>query len=124
MPKISKQTAEAQDFGLAVDHTGDIAGHTVNLVSIRETHTLADMLRGLPGDSCDCPHWGYMLAGEMTVTYADGTHETYSAGDAFYMTPGHVPGATAGSEFVMFSPADKMAETTAAIMANMQARTG
>ncbi len=42
------------------------------------------------------------------------------AGDAFYMPPGHVPAAEAGSEFVMFSPTDELAVTESVIGANMQ----
>ena len=65
------------------------------------------------------PAWGYLLAGTITVSYAD-REETYQAGDAFYMTPGHVPAAEAGTEFVQFSPRDQLAETLAAMRANAQ----
>ena len=92
----------------------------MDFVTIRESHSLAPLLRGLPGDSCQCPHWGYLFAGKITVTYAD-REETYLAGDAFYMTPGHVPAAEAGTEFVQFSPKEQLAETMAAMMANAQA---
>jgi hypothetical protein len=36
------------------------------------------------------------------------------------MTPGHVPAAEAGTEFIQFSPLEQLAETEAAIRANMQ----
>jgi hypothetical protein len=36
------------------------------------------------------------------------------------MTPGHVPSAEAGSEFVQFSPRDQLAETLAVMRANAQ----
>jgi hypothetical protein len=36
------------------------------------------------------------------------------------MTPGHVPAAEAGTEFVQFSPRDQLAETMAAMKANAQ----
>jgi hypothetical protein len=36
------------------------------------------------------------------------------------MGPGHVPAATAGSEFIQFSPKDQLAETLAAMQANAQ----
>ena len=36
------------------------------------------------------------------------------------MTPGHVPAAEAGTEFVQFSPKEQLAETMAAMMANAQ----
>ena len=82
-------------------------------------HSLAPLLRGLPGDSCQCPHWGYLLAGTITVSYAD-REETYQAGDAFCMTPGHVPAAETGTEFIQFSPREQLAETLAAMRANAQ----
>jgi len=55
----------------------------------------------------------------MTVQYGD-REEVYETGDAFYMPPGHTPAADAGTEFVMFSPADLLAETEAAIAEGMQ----
>jgi quercetin dioxygenase-like cupin family protein len=58
-----------------------------------------------------------MFAGKITVSYAD-REETYEAGDAFYMPPGHVPAAEAGTEFIQFSPTEQLAETLAAMMAN------
>ena len=36
----------------------------------------------------------------------------------FYMPPGHVPAAQAGTEFIQFSPREQLAETVAVIMAN------
>ena len=62
------------------------------------------------------PSLGYVFMGQMTVTYAD-REEVFEAGDAFYMTPGHVPAATKGSEFLQISPAETMNETVAAIQA-------
>lgn len=124
MPKVSKDTApDVKDFGPAIDRSAELDGQSVSFVSIKESHSLAPMLKGLPGDACHCPHWGYLFSGRITVTYAD-HEEVIEAGDAFYMSPGHVPAAEAGSEFVQFSPADKMAETLAAISANMQAMQG
>jgi hypothetical protein len=96
MPRLSKDSApNVQDAGPAVDRSGDLDDTTVSFVTIRQGHSLAPLLRGLPGDSCQCPHWGYLLAGKITVSYGD-RKETYQAGDAFYMTPGHVPAAEAG----------------------------
>ena len=119
MPFTSKATAQEQDFGLAVDRRADLDDYTVEFVSIRETHSLRDMLAGLPGSHCRCPHWGYMLSGRITVDYDD-KHEEYGPGDAFYMSPGHVPTAEAGTEFVTFSPREELAVTEAAIQEWMQ----
>ncbi len=118
MPKLSKDSApNIQDAGPAIDRGGDLDETTVDFVTIRQSHSLAPLLRGLPGDSCQCPHWGYLFAGKITVSYAD-HEETYEAGDAFYMPPGHVPAAEAGTEFIQFSPKEQLAETIAVIMAN------
>ena len=120
MPKLSKDSApNVQDAGPAIDRGGDLDDTTVDFVTIRQSHSLAPLLRGLPGDSCQCPHWGYLLAGKITVSYAD-HEETYEAGDAFYMTQGHVPAAEAGTEFVQFSPREQLAVTMAAMKANAQ----
>jgi hypothetical protein len=118
MAFTNKNTAETQDFGLAVDRTAHLDDITVNIVSIRETHSLKDALAGLPDGNCKCPHWGYVLNGSLTVDYGD-REETYGPGDAFYMTPGHVPTAQAGSEFVQFSPKDQLQVTMKAIQAHM-----
>ena len=122
MAKVSSATADkVEDFGVAEDRSSTVEGYTINFVSIRETMDLAPMLASLPGGHCSCPHWGYMLTGEMIVRYGD-HEETYHAGDAFYMPPGHVPEAKAGSEFIQFSPSDELATTEAAIKASMQVR--
>lgn len=115
----NKNIAETQDFGVAVDRTTHLDDTTVQFVSIRETHSLKDALAGLPDGNCKCPHWGYLVSGKVSVDYGD-REETYGPGDAFYMTPGHVPTAEAGSEFVMFSPKDQLAATMVAIQAHMQ----
>ena len=124
MAKVSKETTErVTEFPVAVDRTSDVDGYTISFVSILETHDLAPMLKVLPGGHCSCPHWGYVLSGRLTVTYGD-TTEVIVAGDAFYMPPGHTPAAEAGTELVMFSPADELAATDAAVMAGLQAAQG
>lgn len=105
--------------GVAVDRHGDIEGHTVSFVTIRQDSDLAPLLVGLPDGRCHCPHWGYMFAGTVTFHFAD-HDEIYQPGEAFVVLGGHTPAASAGSEFVMFSPAEQLAEVTAAMAAQMQ----
>jgi mannose-6-phosphate isomerase-like protein (cupin superfamily) len=104
---------------MAEDRGDKFDGYTVTFTTIREDSDLTPLLKGLPGDSRQCPHCGYLTAGRMTVRYAD-HEEVIEPGDAFYMPPGHVPAAEAGSEFVMFSPTDELAISEAAMMENMQ----
>jgi hypothetical protein len=124
MPKTSKDIAPAHDVGPVLDHSEDLDGYTVNFVTIKQTHSLASLLKGLPDDACQCPHWGYVLNGTVDVSYTDRPDETYRAGDAFYMPPGHVPAAEEGSEFVQFSPKNELAVSMAAMMANAQRAAG
>jgi len=124
MPKLSKETAPTvEDFGPALDISGQVDDYTVSFVTIKQGHSLAGMFKGLPGEACPCPHWGYMFAGRITVDYAD-HEEVYEAGDAFYMSPGHVPAAETGSEFVHFSPREALAEVQAVMLRNAKEMQG
>lgn len=46
--------------------------------------------------------------------------EVFQAGDAFYTPPWHSPAVTAGTEFVMISPAEQVAEVNDVIARNIQ----
>ncbi len=65
------------------------------------------LVRGLPGDLCPCPHWGYVLKGRMDLGLPDET-VIVTAGDAFYMPPGHVPRFLEDTDFFEVSPHDEM----------------
>lgn len=120
MPKVSKQTTEAQDIGVGEVHEAAVDGYTITFMSLREDADLAPMLRGLPGDRCTCPHWGYVIAGRVTFTFADHAEE-FGAGDGFYVAPGHGPAIAAGTEYVMISPEDEMAPVTEVLERNLAA---
>ncbi len=65
---------------------------------------MTPLLKGLDGDLCHSPHWGYMIEGALTVTFKQGTKEAINTGDLFYWPPGHTVQANKNSEFVLFSP--------------------
>jgi ribosomal protein L16 Arg81 hydroxylase len=54
----------------------------------------------------------------MTFRFAD-HEETYEAGDAYYVPPGHTPVHHAGAEIVEFSPTEGLVETIAVVMGNL-----
>jgi hypothetical protein len=121
MPKVSKESAEHVDqHGPVEDRHEDIDGYTVNFVSFGQAIDGTPLMKGLPGDSCPCPHWGYVLKGKLTYRFADRV-EVFEAGDAFYVPPGHVPLVEAGSELVQFSPSEQLAEVDAVMMRNAMA---
>ena len=55
-------------------------------------------------NSCQCPHWGFVLKGQITTTDDAGEQETVQANDLFYWPPGHNVKVDADAEIVMFSP--------------------
>ena len=119
MPKASGSTGSEKDFGVAVDRTTVVDGYSISFTSIRQTHDLAPILAALPAGHCTCPHWGYVLKGKITIRYDD-HEEVVTAGEAYYMPPGHAPAAEAGTELIQFSPADQLAAVEQAIMAATQ----
>jgi hypothetical protein len=62
------------------------------------------MLKGLPDDLCQCPHWGYVIEGKLKVRYSDNSEEIISAGSIFYLPPGHTALADVDTKFIDFSP--------------------
>src|SRR2546428_3931041 len=91
MPKVSRDSAtQGGEFGPVVDRSDQLEGYTVNFTSFREDIDATPLMRGLPDDRCQCPHWGYVVNGKLTFRYAD-REEIFEAGDAFYTPPGHVP---------------------------------
>ncbi|MHC3467558.1 cupin domain-containing protein [Streptomyces sp. 7R007] len=121
MPKVSRESAtQGGDYGPVVDHSEEFERYAVNFLAFREDVDHGPLLRGLPDDRCQCPHWGYVFKGTLVFRYAD-RDETYEAGDAFYAPPGHVPVHTApGTEYLQFSPADELRRTSEVIMKNFQ----
>lgn len=121
MPKISKATATQQDHGPVVEWSDELDGYAVNFVNFRQDIDATPLLKGLPGDQCQCPHWGYVLRGRLRFRVGD-REETFEAGDAFYLPPGHVPvGNDPDSEYLQFSPAEELKEVSAAITRKMEA---
>jgi hypothetical protein len=65
---------------------------------------LGPLLKGLKDDVCHAPHWGYMLSGELVVTYLDGSEDICQENDLFYWPPGHSLRVVKDAEVVLFSP--------------------
>ena len=88
------------DFGSAEGY-GTMAAE---YFSLQKGTDIAPLLQGLESDMCQSPHWGYMLAGAVTVTYTSGAEETVSTGDLFYWPPGHSVRVSQDAEIILFSP--------------------
>ena len=62
---------------------------------------------GLEGNHCHCPHWGFVLSGQITTTDAAGQKETVKDQDLFFWPPGHNVKVDRDAEIIMFSPQDE-----------------
>jgi hypothetical protein len=78
----------------------------VALISVPAGTDFGPLLQGLPGDRCQCPHWGYVIAGRLRIRYAD-REEILSAGDIYYMPAGHTGVAEADTEFLEVAPPEQ-----------------
>jgi extradiol dioxygenase family protein len=125
MAKVSKETASGGgEYGPVTDRSEDLDGYTVNFVTFHEDIDATPLMKGLPDDRCQSPHWGYVLSGRLHFRFAD-HEETFQAGDAFYLPPGHVPFKhEPGTQLVQFSPAEALRQTEEVMQRNMQAMMG
>jgi hypothetical protein len=118
MPGASKTTAARTTSGPGYEGRFDeLGGCTVASEEFSAGGDMAALFRGLPDDRCQTPHWGVVLRGRLTFTYADG-EDVIEAGGAYYAPPGHTPAADPGTETIEFSPTAELHETMAVVMKN------
>lgn len=123
MPSTSRDTAEQRiTDGPVESFSADLdGGYTVNFGCFRADMDHTPLLKGAPDDRCQCPHWGYVLEGQLTYRFAD-HDETVHAGEAFYLPPGHIPVRNEpDSRIVQFSPTKELRVVEAVLMKNLQA---
>lgn len=122
MPNVSKETASEQITfeGIDVRLENFEGGYSVCFESHTADVDLAALFRGLPDDRAQLPSWGYVIKGKAGFRFTD-REETYEAGDAYYVPPGHTPVHYTGVEIVEFSPTDILGETIPVVMKNLQA---
>jgi hypothetical protein len=124
MPSVARdRIAETADYGVVEDRHEDVEGITIQFLTFREDVDSTPLLHGLPDDRCNCPHWGYVFTGKLTFDLGD-SEEAYEAGDAFYLSHGHIPRAEPGTEYVQFSPAEALHAVSEHMQKNMAAMQG
>jgi len=120
MPRTSKTAApvlldEPEIEGRYIELDGYTVAYETHKVDIDP----APLFQGLPGDRCQCPHWGVVMKGRMVFRYPD-HDETFEAGDAYYGAPDHLPLLFAGTEIVEFSPSVELQQTMAILGRNLE----
>jgi hypothetical protein len=88
------------DFGDATG-LGKISAEYFSLSAGVDTTPL---FMGLEGNLCQCPHWGYVISGQLISIDAHGIEESVNAKELFYWPAGHNVKVKADAEIIMFSP--------------------
>jgi hypothetical protein len=91
---------QAINFGDASEY-GSLAAEYFSLGAGTD---IAPLLKGLDDDACQAPHWGFMISGELVITYTGGREEAISGDDLFYWPPHHSVRVLADAEVILFSP--------------------
>ena len=101
---------EFQDDSFGETRTADAGGMTVAFERIKAGIGTAPIFVGLPDDSCQSPHWGFLFKGRFRVLSKDGEH-VVEAGQAYYLPPGHNLVIEEGCDLIEFSPAEARRRT-------------
>ena len=122
---VSRAELPAIVVGEYEGRTADAAGMRIAFESM-PAHFPPDEspFKGLPGDRCQCDHWGFLFEGSFSVSYSDGEpDEIVRAGEAYHLRPGHFVQTLEPVELIELSPAAEHDRTMAVIARNMAAVT-
>jgi len=121
MPRMSKADAAVSlDEPEIEGRYAELGEYTVAFETHKADMDPARLFQGLPDDRCQCPHWGVVQVGRIVVRYAD-HDEVFTAGDAYYGAPGHLPLLFGGTELIEFSPTASLNETMDVVGKNLEA---
>lgn len=101
---------------------GDATGYgslSAEYFSLGAGTDIAPLLKGLDNDDCHAPHWGFMISGEVVLTYTSGEEEICVGDDLFYWPPGHSVRVVQDAEVILFSPQVEHAEVLNHMLTSM-----
>lgn len=121
MAKASRETASEHVASEGFEgHYGEIGPYTVGWETYTADADMMPLFAGLPDDRCQCDNWGYVFEGKVVFHTASGDEE-FTAGDAYFVGPGHTPSIFAGTTLVEFSPTDRLRQTLEVVTKNLEA---
>ncbi len=104
--------AETPGFTSRLAHCGEFDVTVESLAGGRDATEL--FRRAFPDGRCPVPHWGYLIRGRMRVGYPD-HEEVITAGEVWYMPPGHITSTEEDVENVVFTPRGEYEKLLAAL---------
>jgi hypothetical protein len=118
MPSASPDDIDLQEIAPGyASRFADWGGITVAFEKAHAGQDASAMVRGLPDDRCQAPHWGYLFSGKIVVHYKDRS-EMVEGGQAYYIEPGHAIEFLEDSEALEFTPTEALEQTFAAVRRN------
>lgn len=121
MTKVSKEAMETIVDGPSFSaRRVEWSGMTVAYEQASDAVDPTPLFAALPDGRCQCPHWGYVLEGEITFRYAD-HDEVVSAGEVYYAAPGHVPLVKRSAAIIELSRTEQLQATLEAVQAALAA---
>lgn len=121
MTKLSKEAMEtiADGPSFSLRHV-EWSGMTIAYEQATDAVDPAPLFAALPDGRCQCPHWGYVLEGEITLRYAD-HDEVVRAGEVYYAAPGHIPLVERSAAIIELSPTEQLHATLEVVQAALAA---
>ena len=118
MPSASHDQIEPREIAPGYSSRyADWGGITVAFEKAHAGQDASAMVKGLPGDRCQAPHWGFLFSGKIVVHFDDRS-ETIEGGQAYYIAPGHAIEFLEDSEALEFTPTAALERTFAQIRRN------
>lgn len=114
----SKDLVTSFDADGVLVREAEWGGMNVGFQTFPKGFDIKPLLKGLPHDACQCPHWGLVTKGRMIV-HQRGKEVAVAAGETYYLPPDHSVRFDADTELIEWSPADQLAKTMKVIEANL-----
>ena len=92
----------------------------VAIVTVPAGTDFSPLLKGLPNDRCQGPHWGYVLKGRIRIQYGDGD-EVLTAGHVYYLPPDHTAFVEEDTQFLEVNPSGPHQEVVENALRNLAA---
>jgi hypothetical protein len=90
MQKVRLADVASDTHGLISKRTAELDGLSVTQVTFATGARWSNDLKEYAGtDLCELPHVALVISGVLAVRMADGSEETFSAGDVMLLPPGH-----------------------------------
>jgi ethanolamine utilization protein EutQ (cupin superfamily) len=90
MQRAHLPTVERDVHGLISKRTAELDGVSVTQVTFDKGARWSNDLKEYAGTTlCELPHVAVVISGALAVRMADGSEETFSAGDVMLLPPGH-----------------------------------